>query len=161
MKRTDPDFPAALFFLAWRGFSAQRDALLAEHGLGVVHHRVLFVLVHQPGVRIGELADVLGISRQALHRTLAQLEAAGLIERSVPADNARERALHLAPEGRRLERRIATRQRRLAERALSQVDAAGRAAWERVMAAFAQELEGELPEFARQVLADVRRRGGD
>lgn len=153
MKTVDADFPLALFFLAWRGFTAQRDAALAGLGLGQVHHRVLFVVARQPGVRVGELAATLGISRQALHRPLSQLQTMGLVESRVPDDSGRERALHLSVSGRRLEQRIAALQRRVIGRALASVDPAGRASWARVMRALAAEIEHELPAFARELLS--------
>ncbi len=153
MKSDDPGYPLALFFLAWRGFTAKRDAVLAEYGLGQVHHRVLFVLAREPGVRVGELAAALGISRQALHRPLSQLAATGLIRSVVPAESGRERALHLTGEGRALERRVAALQRRVLMRALARVDPAGRAAWLEVMRALAGEIEEGLPDFARALLA--------
>lgn len=153
MNKADADFPLALFFLAWRGFTARRDALLAEFGLGQVHHRVLFILAREPGARVGELAAALGISRQALHRPLSQLQAGGMVESRVPEGSGRERALHLTEAGRKLERRVAALQRRVIGRALASVDPAGRAAWARVMRALAAEIEHELPAFARELLA--------
>lgn len=115
------DESVELMYWGMRVFTAGPDAVLAARGLGRVHHRVLYCVAKRPGIRVGELADVLGISRQALHRTLRELVDRALIESERAEESARERALVLTREGAELERRLATEQRKRlldAERAL-------------------------------------------
>ncbi|WP_214414276.1 MarR family winged helix-turn-helix transcriptional regulator [Sphaerisporangium fuscum] len=93
----------ALFFLGWRSFVDDADTVLAEHGLGRVHHRVLYVVARRPGIGVAELSGALGISRQALHRPLSELQRRDLVTSEVAAHSARERALSLTPAGQALE----------------------------------------------------------
>ena len=79
----------ALFFLGWRSFVDDADTVLAEHGLGRMHHRVLYVVARSPGISVGELAGALGISRQALHRREAVYER---LRRATDRAAARRRA---------------------------------------------------------------------
>lgn len=148
----DPNALLALFFFAWRGFAAEPDAILAEQGLGRAHHRVLFTLVHAPGTRVGELAEQLGVSRQALHRTLSELRARGLVEARVPSSNARERALAVTARGAELEGRASGAQRAQLAAALAGVGADGAHAWTDVMRALAAPVVAASPRL-REVLA--------
>ncbi|MGW0807895.1 MarR family winged helix-turn-helix transcriptional regulator [Nonomuraea sp. NPDC002799] len=94
----------ALFFLGWRSFVDDADAVLAEHGLGRVHHRVLYVVARSAGISVGELAAALGISRQALHRPLSDLRRRNLVTGDISARSGRERSLSATAEGQALER---------------------------------------------------------
>lgn len=106
------DESVELMYWGMRVFTAGPDAVLAARGLGRVHHRVLYCVAKRPGMRVGELADVLGISRQALHRTLRELVERALIESERAEESARERALVLTRDGTELERRLANEQRK-------------------------------------------------
>jgi DNA-binding MarR family transcriptional regulator len=52
-------------------------------------------------VRLGELAERLGVDSPAVTRKVQQLERAGLVTRSPDPDDARASRVHLAPAGRR------------------------------------------------------------
>ncbi|MFB9902360.1 MarR family winged helix-turn-helix transcriptional regulator [Allokutzneria oryzae] len=125
----------ALFFLGWRGFADAADAVLAESGLNRVHHRVLHLICHRPGVGVGELASVLGISRQALHRPLADLERRELVRRRTASHSARERVLTATTSGKALERAATRPQLRRLEDVVSTVGPEALAGWRQVMAA--------------------------
>jgi DNA-binding MarR family transcriptional regulator len=66
----DPD-PALitlveLFFFAYRDFTGEADAVLAEFGLGRAHHRALHFVKRHPGLRVGDLLGILKITKQSL-----------------------------------------------------------------------------------------------
>jgi DNA-binding MarR family transcriptional regulator len=146
----------ALFFLGWRSFVDDADTVLAEHGLGRMHHRVLYVVARSPGISVGELAGALGISRQALHRPLSDLRRRDLITGDVSARSGRERALSATTAGQALERAATGPQ--LAH--LSAVfDAAGPAAvegWRRVMRGLAHDAVTHASPATRHLVDEGR-----
>lgn len=126
------DAPALLFF-AFRALTAEPDQILAERRLGRVHHRILYFIARRPGLRVGELLALLGVSKQALHRPLNALVRQELVEARVPAANRRAKELRLTAAGARLERRLTESQRRRFRRAFSAEGSAAEAAWRDVM----------------------------
>src|SRR5450631_1284897 len=69
-----------LLFFAYRDFTREADAALAELGLGRAHHRVLHFVNRHPGLRVADLLEILKITKQSLGRVLRQLVAEGWIE---------------------------------------------------------------------------------
>ena len=59
-----------LIFFAYRDFTREADAVLAEFGLGRAHHRVLHFVNRNPGLRVADLLDILKITKQSLARVL-------------------------------------------------------------------------------------------
>lgn len=86
------------------------DQVLAEHGLGRPHHRVLHFAGYTPGITVGSLMSLLRISNQALARTTNQLTAMGLLEQRYSLQDRRVRQNHLTPEGKALLRLLTERQ---------------------------------------------------
>lgn len=78
------------------------DRILAEHGLGRPHHRVMYFTSRKPGISVGELVSVLGVTNQALSRTTRELSARGLLEQRLGIDDRRVRCNHLTREGKAL-----------------------------------------------------------
>lgn len=144
-----------LMYWGVRVFTAGPDAVLATRGLGRVHHRVLYCIARSPGIRVGELADLLGVSRQALHRTLRELESRGLVARTKAEASARERALSLTPPAIELERRLATDQRRLLEGAERALGAEAMDGWRAVMRFIARPGIEAVPEGVAHHLAHL------
>ena len=68
-----------LLFYAYRGFTAQADALLDEHKFGRAHHRVIYFVGRYPSISVAELLGILHITKQSLSRVLGQLVAEGFI----------------------------------------------------------------------------------
>ena len=62
-----------LLFFAYRDFTREPDAMLAEFGFGRAHHRVLHFVDRNPGLRVADLLDILKITKQSLARVLKQL----------------------------------------------------------------------------------------
>jgi DNA-binding MarR family transcriptional regulator len=128
----DADPPALLFF-AFRAVTAEPDRMLADLGLGRVHHRILYFVARSPGLRVGGLLATLGVSKQALHGPLRELLGRGLVAATAPALERRARELRLTPEGERLERRLAAAQRRRFARAFRAAGPQAEKGWREVM----------------------------
>jgi DNA-binding MarR family transcriptional regulator len=134
--RARDDAPALLFF-AFRALTAEPDRILAERGLGRVHHRVLYFVARSPGVRVGGLLATLGVSKQAMHGPLRDLLRAGLVVAATAAGNRRTKELRLTPEGERLERRLTGAQRRRFARAFRGAGTGAEEGWREIMARLA------------------------
>ena len=106
-----------LLFFGYRDFTAGPDAILSEMGMGRAHHRVLHFLGRRPGLTVGELLGILGITKQSLSRVLTPLVAQGYVAQNAGRADRRQRHLSLTPEGEALERRLFERQRETVTRA--------------------------------------------
>jgi DNA-binding MarR family transcriptional regulator len=137
----------ALFFMAWRGFAAEADAILAPHGLGRLHHRILYAVARLPGIRIGDLATTLGITRQGLHGPLAELERRRLVVRRVAKESARDRAVFVTKRGASLEDAASSAQRRQLERAFAELGDAAARGWIAVQRALAAAVVADAPQL--------------
>ena len=51
-----------LLFFAYRDFTGEADALLADFGFGRAHHRVIYFVGRNPGTTVGELLRILKIT---------------------------------------------------------------------------------------------------
>ncbi len=93
---------AELFYFAYRDFTCDPDAILAQYNFGRAHHRVLHFVHRHPGLKVAELLDILKITKQSLARVLKQLIDEGfIIQRAGDADR-RERRLYVSAKGARL-----------------------------------------------------------
>lgn len=75
---------------------------LQERGLSVAEWVVLCVVRDRPGVKPGELADDLGLTRGAISKVLDKLEGKSWVVRGSAADDQRVQLLSLTRQGRRL-----------------------------------------------------------
>ena len=96
-----------LLFFAYRDFTGDPDAILAEIGYGRAHHRVLHFVTRNPGLRVADLLDILKITKQSLGRVLKQLVDEGYIAQEAGRTDRRERLLFPTERGRRLAGRLA------------------------------------------------------
>jgi DNA-binding MarR family transcriptional regulator len=108
-----------LFFFAYRDFTGEADAILAEYELGRAHHRVLHFVNRKPGMRVADLLDVLKVTKQSLARVLKTLVDDGWIEQISGVDDRRERLLYLTERGRSLADRLSALQMRRIAAALA------------------------------------------
>ena len=84
-----------MLFYAYRDFTAEADAMLAQYGFGRAHHRVIYFVGRNPGMTVSALLAILKITKQSLSRVLSQLVKKGLItQRQGPRDR-RQRLLEL------------------------------------------------------------------
>jgi DNA-binding MarR family transcriptional regulator len=103
-------------FFAYRDFTREADAVLADYGLGRAHHRVLHFVNRHPGMRVAALLDILKITKQSLARVLKELRDQGFIEQKAGQEDRRERLLYATPKGAALSGRLdALQSRRVGE----------------------------------------------
>jgi DNA-binding MarR family transcriptional regulator len=106
-----------LLFFAYRDFTGDADAILAEFGYGRAHHRVLHFITRYPGLRVADVLLILNITKQSLARVLRQLVEGDLVVQSAGDTDRRERRLHVTPAGKALMRRLVDAQTRRVRRA--------------------------------------------
>lgn len=117
----------AMFF-AYRGFTSDPDRILQGMDYGRAHHRAVHFIQRAPGTTVGNLLDILGVTKQSLNRVLRSLFDDGLVEARVGRQDRRERHLYLTEKGAALERSLSDAQRarmRSAYRAAGPVAVAG------------------------------------
>lgn len=100
----------AMFF-AYRGFTADPDRILDEHGYGRAHHRAIHFINCVPGTTVNNLLNILGVTKQSLNRVLRTLIEDGLVIVKVGTRDKRERNLHLTETGKALEQKLSVAQR--------------------------------------------------
>ena len=136
----------AMFF-AYRGFTADPDRILDQHGYGRAHHRAVHFIHRSPGTTVNNLLNILGVTKQSLNRVLRTLIEDGLVESRVGTRDKRERHLYLTDAGRDLEHQLSEAQR-------NRMRAAYRAAGPEAVAGFRQVLEAMMdPELRRHYRA--------
>lgn len=95
-----------MIFFALRDLNAAPDAILAELDFGRAHHRCLHWVARRPGLKVGELLAILGITKQSLTRVLGPLIRGGYVAQVPGAQDRRQRLLTLTEKGQQLERRL-------------------------------------------------------
>jgi DNA-binding MarR family transcriptional regulator len=143
--KSEPQLRAAieLLYFAYRAFTAGPDRMLAQRGLGRVHHRILYFVARNPGGSVKQLLEILAITKQALHLPLRQLQSMGLVEAACDERDARVRRLRLSAEGVRLEARLTATQMKQLEEAFSRGGADAMDGWLAVMRALAGQSTGD------------------
>jgi DNA-binding MarR family transcriptional regulator len=136
-KLHDLDAALELMYYGWRGMTLSADRYLATLGLSRPHHRILYVVARQPGISIGSLIEVLGISKQALNRPLGLLLQRKLLTSQRSPEQHRSKLLRLTEAGQRIERRASGYERAVMRAAFDRVGPSGAAAWMAVMEAIA------------------------
>jgi DNA-binding MarR family transcriptional regulator len=122
-----------LLFYAYRDFTAEPDAMLAQYGFGRAHHRVIYFVGRNPGMTVSELLAILRITKQSLSRVLGQLVREGFVERHHGSADRRQRLLRLTDKGVELERRLTENQRARLARAFREAGAESVAGYQRVL----------------------------
>lgn len=140
----------AMFF-AYRGFTADPDRILEEHGYGRAHHRALHFINRTHGTTVNNLLNVLGVTKQSLNRVLRTLIEDGLVESRIGRTDRRERNLFLTDKGDTLERALSEAQR-------ERMRAAYRAAGPQAVAGFRQVLEAMMDDEIRRQYMNMRDR---
>jgi DNA-binding MarR family transcriptional regulator len=74
--------------------------------IAVTHAHALMEILHDPGLKQGDLAHTLGLSKSAVSRMAAELERRGWLERHPDTGDGRVRRLNLTTRGRRLAQRV-------------------------------------------------------
>jgi DNA-binding MarR family transcriptional regulator len=107
-----------LLFFAYRDFTSDPDAILAEQEFGRAHHRVIHFVNRKPGLTVAELLDILKITKQSLARVLKQLIDTGYIAQIRGVEDKRQRELYPTAKGRQLALSLAAPQSRRIRKAL-------------------------------------------
>ncbi len=123
-----------LLFFAYRDFVGEPDRLLAVHGFGRAHHRVLHFVNRRQGLTVAELLEILEITKQSLARVLKDLIHAGFVEQRAGDEDRRQRRLYLTAPGEGLARALARMQGQRMARALAGLGGAERAVIQRFLA---------------------------
>jgi DNA-binding MarR family transcriptional regulator len=100
-----------MMFFAMRDMNRSADTIFAELGFGRAHHRTLHWIARRPGLKVGELLAILGITKQSLTRVLGPLIRQGYVAQVAGAQDRRQRLLTLTERGAALERRAFEAQR--------------------------------------------------
>jgi DNA-binding MarR family transcriptional regulator len=109
-----------LLFFAYRDFTSDPDAILAEWGFGRAHHRVVHFVGRNPGMTVAQLLSILGITKQSLGRVLRDLVERDLVYQRAGDLDRRQRLLFLTKEGESLRIRLMAPQAKRIIRALSE-----------------------------------------
>jgi DNA-binding MarR family transcriptional regulator len=109
-----------LLFFAYRDFTSDPDAILAEWGFGRAHHRVVHFVGRNPGMTVAQLLSILGITKQSLGRVLRDLIEKDLVYQRPGDLDRRQRLLFLTKEGESLRIKLMAPQARRIIRALSE-----------------------------------------
>ena len=99
-----------LLYYAYRDFTAEPDAILAEYGFGRAHHRGVYFVGRNPLINVWELLCILKITKQSLSRVLGQLVREEFINQREGIEDRRQRLLKLTDKGVELEKRLSTSQ---------------------------------------------------
>jgi DNA-binding MarR family transcriptional regulator len=122
-----PDYELIeLLFFAYRDFVGEADRLLARHGFGRAHHRVLHFVNRNQGLTVADLLQILEITKQSLARVLRDLVDGGFVEQQAGQEDRRQRLLFLTDRGKALAGELAAMQGRRIARALAASDPEGR-----------------------------------
>ena len=127
-----------LFYFAYRAFTAGPDRILAERGLGRVHHRILYFVGRNPEIVVNDLLGILQVSKQALNAPLRQLIEMKLVAVRVAAHDRRYKQLRLTAAGEKLESRLTGTQLEHLARVFETADAKTEEAWRTVMTMIAK-----------------------
>lgn len=130
-----------LFFFAYRDFTGEPDAVLAQYGFGRAHHRVLHFVNRNPGLRVANLLEILKITKQSLARVLKQLIGEGFIAQKAGPEDRRERLLYVTQKGQRLAERLTLLQVSRIEEALKSAGAEAEDATRRFLLAMISEAD--------------------
>lgn len=139
-----------LLFFAMRDLGAAADQALASSGLGRAHHRALHFIAAQPGLTVGDLLALLGITKQSLSRVLTALVAQGLVRQAEGRNDRRQRQLFLTEAGAALEQSLFDCQR-------ARLNAAYREAGGAAVEGFKRVLRGIMGAPARGFVDQARK----
>ena len=126
-----------LLYFGYREFTAGPDRVLAQRGLGRVHHRILYFVGRKPDLSMKELLERLAVTKQALHQPLQQLFSMDLIVSASDQRDGRMRRVRLSAEGSRLEAKLTAVQMKQLATAFSGSGATAQRGWFAVMTVFA------------------------
>ena len=144
-----------LMFYAYREFTAEPDAILAEFGFGRAHHRAIYFIGRYPDITVSDLLEILRITKQSLSRVLGQLVREGYVVQRPGQRDRRQRLLRLTDRGHSLERRLTDSQRQRFARAYRLAGADAVAGFRTVLGGLMEERD------LKRVIGNGDERGAD
>lgn len=114
-KATDPQgpvldldryVPGLLTFLANKLSRSASALYQREFGVNVTEWRIMSQLAIEPGIPASRICQVIGFDKGPVSRSLAAMEAKGILTIGVDRADARRRVIALTPEGQSLHDRI-------------------------------------------------------
>ncbi|MDJ0893706.1 MAG: MarR family transcriptional regulator [Alphaproteobacteria bacterium] len=148
-----------LLFYAYRDFTAEADAMLADYGFGRAHHRVIYFVGRYPSISVSKLLAILQITKQSLSRVLGQLVRQDFIDQRPGPNDRRQRLLTLTEKGRALEARLTERQRQMFARAYREAGAEAVEGFRKVMRGLTAEEDWRRVQGASAPILAGRRLG--
>ena len=139
LREEELDSGLEMLMLAEAAGWAAADAVLETEakGLGRSHWRAALLLRRRPEIGVQELAKLTGLTKQAASRTLSDLQAKGLAEKTGGEFDARRRTTALTAAGLGFEARVSERVRALVARAWREGGLDGVPAAKRILNALA------------------------
>lgn len=137
-RQRELDDALELFHFGFRKTIEEPDRVLARHGLGRVHHRILFFVRRRPGLSVGELLVLLDVSKQALSRPLRELFSSGFLATAEIKGDRRKKQLCLTQRGAELEEQLSAEQRQRFASAFAAAGSRSEAGWRAVMRRIAE-----------------------
>ena len=117
----------------FRAMTLRPDQRLGELGLSRIHHRLLYFIGRNSHCSINELLDIMGITKQYLHRPLKNLIECGYIVQTVDSQDRRIKRLKLSRKGEKLEFELSEVQRRRFEEIFKKLGPGVERHWRQVM----------------------------
>ena len=93
-------------FFAYRDFTGEADAILAQQDMGRAHHRVIYFVGRNPNITVTDLLGILKITKQSLSRVLSRLVEDNYINAKQGHEDKRQRLLSLTEKGIKLEKEL-------------------------------------------------------
>lgn len=127
------------FYFGYRAFTAPPDRILAQRGLGRVHHRILYFVGRNPHISVNALLALLFVSKQALNAPLRQLVEMRLVTMATAEHDRRVRELTLTESGAKLEDQLTGTQMKQLQEVFDQVGPDAESGWMQVMHALGKQ----------------------
>ena len=137
-READLNTALELLFHGYKALTARPDRILETRGLQRVHHRILFFVARNPGLSVGDLLGILGVTKQALNAPLRQLQEMRLVDSQPSPTDGRSRLLRLTSDGSKLERTLTGSQHRHLQSVFEAAGPAAEAGWRKAMRLFVQ-----------------------
>ncbi|WP_338329846.1 MarR family transcriptional regulator [Commensalibacter sp. Nvir] len=94
-----------LFFIHYEATKLMKPVLKFYH-IGHAHHRLIQFICNYPGISIGEVRTLLGITKQSLNRVLNELVKLNYVEINIDQNDKRKKRLYLTKKGQIIEHKL-------------------------------------------------------
>lgn len=139
-------FMQDVFFFIHHEAQRSIEPLLKKNSLGLAHFRLLQFVCHYPGISVGELCLMLGVTKQSLHRVLREMFDTQHIDYQFIAQDRRKKTLFPTEKGKLLEEKLFNLQREQFVRAFRE------ASHNTYIEGFQRILYGMLSQSSRKLL---------